>query len=44
MTAEIYAIPRKNLDGIFRQTLDATPELFDIAQKIERYCERFAEA
>jgi hypothetical protein len=30
--------------AVFEQTLDATPELFDLAEKTEGYCKRFAGA
>jgi uncharacterized protein YutE (UPF0331/DUF86 family) len=40
----VHEYETDDLKSVFRQTLDATPELFDIAEKIERYCKRFAGA
>lgn len=40
----VHEYETDDLRSVFRQTLDATPELFDMAEKIKRYCERFAGA
>jgi uncharacterized protein YutE (UPF0331/DUF86 family) len=37
----VHEYETDDLRPLFQQTLDATPELFDIAEKIERYCKRF---
>jgi uncharacterized protein YutE (UPF0331/DUF86 family) len=54
MTADIRAVLLRNdivheyetddLRSVFRQTLDATPELFRLAEKTESYCQRFTRA
>jgi uncharacterized protein YutE (UPF0331/DUF86 family) len=38
----VHEYETDDLRSLFRQTLDATPELFSIAEKIESYCRRFA--
>ena len=40
----VHEYETDDLRSLFRQTLDATPELFTLAEAIERYCERFAGA
>ena len=40
----VHEYETDDLRSLFQQTLDATPELFAIAEKIEQYCERFAGA
>ena len=40
----VHEYETDDLRSLFQQTLDATPELFAIAEKIERYCGRFAGA
>jgi uncharacterized protein YutE (UPF0331/DUF86 family) len=40
----VHEYETDDLRSLFRQILDATPELFSIAEKIERYCDRFAGA
>jgi uncharacterized protein YutE (UPF0331/DUF86 family) len=40
----VHEYETDDLQSVFRQTLDSTPELFTIAEKIERYCERFTGA
>ena len=40
----VHEYETDDLRSLFRQTLDATPELFTISEKIERYCARFAGA
>jgi uncharacterized protein YutE (UPF0331/DUF86 family) len=37
----VHEYETDDLRSLFRQTLDATPELFDLAEKIDQYCERF---
>lgn len=38
----VHEYETDDLQSVFGQTLDATQELFDIAERIERYCQRFA--
>jgi uncharacterized protein YutE (UPF0331/DUF86 family) len=40
----VHEYETDDLRSLFQQTLDATPPLFAIAEKVERYCERFAGA
>jgi uncharacterized protein YutE (UPF0331/DUF86 family) len=40
----VHEYETDDLRSVFRQTLDATPQLFDLAEKIEGYCKRFAGA
>jgi len=40
----VHEYETDDLRSVFRQTLDATPELFDLAEKTEGYCKRFARA
>jgi uncharacterized protein YutE (UPF0331/DUF86 family) len=37
----VHEYETDDLRLLFQQTLEATPELFDIAEEIERYCKRF---
>ena len=37
----VHEYETDDLRSLFRNTLDATPELFGIAEEIERYCRRF---
>jgi uncharacterized protein YutE (UPF0331/DUF86 family) len=39
----VHEYETDDLQSLFQQTLDATPELFGIAEEIERYCKRFVE-
>jgi len=38
----VHEYETDDLKSVFQNTLDATPALFAIAERIERYCERFA--
>jgi uncharacterized protein YutE (UPF0331/DUF86 family) len=40
----VHEYETDDLRSLFRQTLNATPELFSIEENIERYCKRFAGA
>jgi len=37
----VHEYETDDLRSLFRNTLDATPELFSISEQIERYCRRF---
>ncbi len=37
----VHEYETEDLRSLFGQTLDATPELFAIAEKVESYCRRF---
>jgi uncharacterized protein YutE (UPF0331/DUF86 family) len=40
----VHEYETDDLRSVFQQTLDATPELFDLAAKTEGYCKRFSGA
>jgi len=40
----VHEYETDDLRSVFQQTLDAAPELFDLAEKTEGYCKRFAVA
>jgi len=40
----VHEYETDDLQSLFRQTLEATPDLFAIVEKVERYCTRFAGA